>query len=256
MHYREHEPPPALRPFVRCLWELEHDYGGPTSSRERLWATSHAELLVIRAGSYRHARGEALRGVVFMGPRTRPLTLVADQRVALVAARFQVGGAAGLLARPPREVVDVVANAADVGVPVAATSLAELGDRLEHALAHAVPDPVVAVASGIIEERGGRVAVPDLARAMGTTVRTLQRHFDRSAGMSPGTVARVARFNRVRELLVRDRGADLAELAAETGYADHAHLTRTFRERFDLSPREFRDLLRELTGTGVAPVQA
>jgi transcriptional regulator GlxA family with amidase domain len=74
--------------------------------------------------------------------------------------------------------------------------------------------------------------------------------------MSPGTLARITRFNRARELLVRDSRADLAVLAAEAGYADHAHLTRTFRERFDLSPSEFRELLREIAEAGVASVQA
>jgi transcriptional regulator GlxA family with amidase domain len=119
-----------------------------------------------------------------------------------------------------------------------------------------VVDPVVAAASRIIEERCGRVPVTCLARALGTTVRTLQRRFDRAAGMTPGTLARITRFNRARELLARDGRVDLAGLAAETGYADHAHLTRTFRERIDLSPREFRELLREIAEAGVASVQA
>ncbi|GAA5117653.1 AraC family transcriptional regulator [Pseudonocardia adelaidensis] len=254
MRYREHPPPPALRPFVRCLWELEHDYGGSTYSRERLWATPYAELLVLREGHYEC--GRTLRGVVFMGPRTRPLTLVADGPVDLVAARFEVGGAVGLLACPAGDVVDVVADAADVGVATAAASLGELGDRLARALRGATPDPVVATATRILEERGGRASVAGLARAAGTTVRTLQRRFDRSAGMSPGTLARIIRFDRARELLVRDSRAGLAELAAATGYADHAHLTRTFRDRFGLSPREFRELLREIAEAGVAPVQA
>jgi AraC-like DNA-binding protein len=254
VHYREHPPPPALRPFVRCLWELEHDYGGSTYSRERLWATPYAELLVIRAGRYES--GRTLQGAVFMGPRTRPLTLVADQRVELVAARFEVGGAADLLAVPPSDLVDVVADAADVGAGTSATSLAELAGSLHRALDGATPDPVVAAASRILEEWCGRASVAGLARATGTTVRTLQRHFDRSAGMSPGTLARIIRFNRARELLVRDSRVDLAELAAETGYADHAHLTRTFRGSIDLSPREFRELLREIGEAGVASVQA
>ncbi|TWF81638.1 AraC-like DNA-binding protein [Pseudonocardia hierapolitana] len=259
MRYREHPPPQALRPFVRCLWELAHDYGGSGYSREHLWATPYAELLVLRAGSYR-AGGRTLQGVAFMGPRTRPVTLTSDERVELVAARFHVGGARDLLACRPGDAVDLVADAPEVLAPTtplgSATTLTALAGWLHLHLGHATPDPVVVTAARIVAERCGQVPVTSLAGELGTTTRTLQRRFDRSAGMSPGALARILRFNRARELLVRDSRVDLAALAAETGYADHAHLTRTFRERFDLSPREFRELLREITEAGVASVQA
>ncbi|RQW85075.1 helix-turn-helix transcriptional regulator, partial [Micromonospora globispora] len=81
-----------------------------------------------------------------------------------------------------------------------------------------------------------------LARALGVSPYRLSREFQALVGV-PLTRYR----NRLRVGRVLDRledGVDsLAELAAELGFADQAHLTRTVRAQLGHTPGEVRRLL-------------
>ena len=77
---------------------------------------------------------------------------------------------------------------------------------------------------------------PDLAHLEGITRRQLERDFRRHLGLSPGAFARVARFQRAAAAV--SAGAPLADSAALYGYADQAHLARSFKLYSGLTPRE------------------
>jgi len=83
---------------------------------------------------------------------------------------------------------------------------------------------------------GGRCAVSGLAAEIGWSDRHLRGRFRDETGLTPKAAARVIRFDRARRLLQR-RAADggvvlppLADLAADCGYYDQAHLAREFRD--------------------------
>lgn len=75
-----------------------------------------------------------------------------------------------------------------------------------------------------------------LAHLEGVTRRQLERDFRRCLGLSPGAYARVARFQRAAAAV--SAGASIADTAALLGYADQAHLTRSFTRYSGLTPRE------------------
>lgn len=83
--------------------------------------------------------------------------------------------------------------------------------------------------------------VDELQRVAGLSLRPLQRLFRDYVGATPKWVIR--RF-RLQEAAVRiEQGdADLATLAAELGYADHAHLSRDFRSATGRTPSALADL--------------
>lgn len=260
MYYRELAPSEILEPFVRCLWYLDHDYAQSVHSRERLWASVDPELVIVVEGHYMLG-DEARRApsVFVMGPRTRARTLLAHGPVALVAARFAPWGLSTVLNVTPRELVDRVVPASDV-MPAHTDDLRRLGsltthrgraDLLDRVLASAAtrsprPDRLVTEAVLLINRRGGQISVADLCKALTVDQRRLERHFATTIGLSPKRVARIAVFNQVRERLVVAGTDDLMRLACELGYADHAHLTRSFREHFGVTPSEFRRDVREL----------
>jgi AraC-like DNA-binding protein len=73
---------------------------------------------------------------------------------------------------------------------------------------------------------------PELARALagedpGYSERQLQRRFSSEVGLGRKQVAQLQRARRAYALL--QAGRSLAEAAYEAGYADQAHLTRSFR---------------------------
>ncbi|HEU5420458.1 MAG TPA: AraC family transcriptional regulator [Streptosporangiaceae bacterium] len=93
--------------------------------------------------------------------------------------------------------------------------------------------PEVGCAWRRLMRTGGQTTVAQLAAETGWSDRHLRSRFQAETGLSPKAAARVIRFERARRLLMRRAQAGtrpaLAELAAECGYYDQAHLDREFR---------------------------
>jgi AraC-like DNA-binding protein len=83
--------------------------------------------------------------------------------------------------------------------------------------------------------------VGEAARRLGTSTRTLERVALRHTGLTPAALIRRRRLQDAADRLRRDPTLDLARLAREVGYADHAHLTRDFREVLGFTPSRYRD---------------
>jgi AraC-like DNA-binding protein len=125
----------------------------------------------------------------------------------------------------------------DAEVHVAATTL--VADLLRHALpvddeGHEVNDLV-----RLVEEDPGLLRVSQLAERAGRSERSLQRLLRRRLGLSPKWLIQRRRLQEAT-LRLRDPGSrtQLAALAAELGYADHAHLARDVRTVTGWTPTE------------------
>jgi AraC-like DNA-binding protein len=85
--------------------------------------------------------------------------------------------------------------------------------------------------------------VSELAAGTGWSERHLTGRFRAEIGLAPKAAARVIRFDRARKLLVRKltAGGDylLADLAADGGYFDQAHLAREFRALAGCPPSQW-----------------
>jgi len=81
---------------------------------------------------------------------------------------------------------------------------------------------------------GGNVAVGALAGEVGWSARHLTNRFRGETGLGLKEAARVIRFDRARRLLTPD--VRLADLAAQAGYFDQAHLAREFHALAGCSP--------------------
>lgn len=82
--------------------------------------------------------------------------------------------------------------------------------------------------------------VGDAAARLGVSVRTLQRLARRYVGLSPLTMIRRRRLQEAAERLRTDPGTDIAAVAADLGYSDHAHLTGDFRTVLGFTPSSYR----------------
>jgi AraC-like DNA-binding protein len=92
-----------------------------------------------------------------------------------------------------------------------------------------------------LAEDAGR-SVVELGRAVGASPHHLSRVFTAHTGRS---ITEHRRLLRVRAALERlaDGDSDLARLAADVGFADHAHLTRTLRAHTGATPSALRAVL-------------
>lgn len=80
----------------------------------------------------------------------------------------------------------------------------------------------------------------EAASRLAVSERTLQRMAHRYVGVTPAAMIRRRRLQEAAERVREDPDADLATLASELGYADHAHLTRDFRVVLGMAPTTYR----------------
>ncbi|WP_433826692.1 helix-turn-helix domain-containing protein [Actinoplanes sp. CA-015351] len=92
----------------------------------------------------------------------------------------------------------------------------------------------------------GPTRVGTVATSLGVSRRRLESTFQRRIGLTPGTVARVARFQRATDMLTM--GTHLPRLALDCGYADQPHLTRETKALSGLTPTELRRALHRAMG--------
>ncbi|MGH9888348.1 MAG: helix-turn-helix transcriptional regulator [bacterium] len=101
--------------------------------------------------------------------------------------------------------------------------------------------PIIRRVAEMIE---GHLAAPPslhvLANAVGLHATHLARTFRRAMGCTIGQYARQRRIVHVQRALRLHTAWSISRVAAATGFADHAHLTRTFRREVGITPSAYR----------------
>jgi len=122
----------------------------------------------------------------------------------------------------------------------------------------------VAYAWRRLRAANGALPISDLAAETGWSARYLNARFGAETGLSPKEAARVFRFTAARRRIARaavsgagasGAGHSLADLAAECGYYDQAHLAREFRALAGCPPtqwlaEEFRNIQASIADLG------
>ena len=84
------------------------------------------------------------------------------------------------------------------------------------------------------------VSVGQLAERLHLSIRGVQRLAQRYVGVSPLTMIRRYRLQEAAQRLREEPTLTIAQVAADLGYADHAHLTSDFRRVLGLTPNLYR----------------
>jgi len=98
-----------------------------------------------------------------------------------------------------------------------------------------VPSAEVARAGRVLTATGGRIPVAALAGELGWSRARLHSRFREQVGLAPKVMARVLRFERALALMA-EGGRGWAEIAADCGYYDQAHLNRDVRALAGCTP--------------------
>lgn len=240
--YVEWVPVPALAGRVRTVWVHRT---GPLPYVQRNLPTGGVEL---------HCPIGGLPRVV--GALTGPSARVLPPYTTLVGARFWPGAASPLLGVPADDLVDLTVQLNDLWGGAAA----RLGELLaaapgpDAALAmlqrHLVcrqeradrPDPLVTEAVGRLMP-WQHVEIGTLTTEFSISASQLRRRFLTTVGVGPKVLQRTLRFQGYLALAQAAAGrpepvGTVADLAAEIGYADHAHLSRECLRLTGVTPRE------------------
>ncbi|WP_427892636.1 helix-turn-helix domain-containing protein [Kribbella sp. GL6] len=229
--YDESAPVPALAGLVRTVWIQRT---GPEPYPQRDLPTGGVELHCPVGGVPR-----------LIGPLTRAQLQVIPPRTTIVGVRFMPGVGTRLLGVPADELVDCAVDLcgplADVigsmVADAASPRLALLGVQRFLARHELRPDPVVAeLVRRLMPWEPAPIAT--LADDLSLSESQLRRRCLTSTGVGPKTLQRTLRFQGYLALAQAGFGNGLADLAAEVGYADHAHLTRECVRLAGVTPRD------------------
>jgi AraC-like DNA-binding protein len=215
---------PTTNALVACLWTRTD--GEPAAQR----ILPDACVDIVWTGAK----------LVIAGPATRAVTATTSGPA--LGIRFRVGAAGAALGIPAAELLDLTVPLTDVW--------GEDGARIADAVAAA---PALATLARAVAARIAGTAPDRLVRAAATGAqpnigdRQLRRRFADAVGYGPKTLQRILRFQRFLALADEPngpwpagdgRGADLARIALDAGYADQAHLTRECTRLAGLPPAQ------------------
>jgi AraC-like DNA-binding protein len=264
-----HRPSDALNSFVDYYWILRWDLRGESPHSQTILPHPNVNLSfeASGAGIYGVDRGLFTRslsgagrvlGVRFAAGGFRPfwqapISQLTD-RVVPAARLFgpRAEKTRQAIMRGGADCAGAAVGSAVAGSAVAGSAVAGSADEddarmigyAEALLCSVLPqrDPlaeqVAALVSRITDDPGLR-RVDQLSAEAGMTARTLQRLFADYVGVSPKWVMLRARLHEAAERADSGESVDWAELAADLGYADQAHLTRDFTVTIGVSPTRY-----------------
>jgi len=229
-------PSAAASEFVAWFWIPQWDLPDGVVSRQPILGYPAANLAVEPGGvtlwgattvaSERALQGSGwavgalLKPAAFSRLHGAPGDLV-DAHVALDEPELQRTVAAAMPDIAAASTVVSAWLAERVGPPTA-----------EARLANAMAD--------LLMEDAAIVRLDDAAERLRVSVRTLQRLAHRTVGVSPAAMIRRRRLQEAAQRVREDPNAPLADIAADLGYADQAHLANDFRAVLGLTASDYR----------------
>lgn len=229
-------PPSDLADWLVCSWEAEPH--GTT----RLTPDGCSDLLCTSAGH-----------MLICGPEHRGWEFRLPDRVTAVGIRFRAGQVRALFdldvstltnRQVPlasvigRAAADQLGGCTDPSLPLPERRSALL-DWFRTWSADRCPDKMSDRIVQLLLD-SPQASQEALAADFGVSPRTLHRRALERFGYGTATLARLLRFQRLIALaLTAPQHTSLGALAAEAGYADHAHLVRDCRDISDQPPTAF-----------------
>jgi AraC-like DNA-binding protein len=225
--YREYAPPPSLADHFLCFWT--QSITGCCEYAQRVLPDGCIDMVFIDDGP-----------PIVVGPWVEPFIARLPVATKIVAARWRPGRAPALLGVPAVELLNQSVALRDMCSRRLSSALAPVSEQpnvtarrsafeaaLLNLLAYAAPtDPMVnASVQWLAHHPHGRIK--QLSRWIGISGRQLQRRFSASVGYGPKAFQSILRFQRLLHVAGRaSHSRSLAELSADVGYADQAHMTR------------------------------
>ncbi|MGH8260654.1 MAG: helix-turn-helix domain-containing protein, partial [Steroidobacteraceae bacterium] len=221
---------------------------GQSSRYVHLIISFGAPVAVIQMPDRR--RSPATHQALIGGLHVAPALMRQESEAHGMHVFFTPSGVRSILGIPAAELASLVVEFRDVWGHLAS----ELIDRLECAhtwserfrildeafiarLAQQACEPEIDHAWWELARSHGCGRVEDLARSIGWSRRHFSEQFRASVGIGPKSASRIFRFERACRLMKDGRPA--ADVAAECGYYDQAHMSREWTALAGCSPRRW-----------------
>jgi AraC-like DNA-binding protein len=213
------EDRPSDSPFVERIWSCRSERADTFVSI----AEAHWEMVVTRL----HGKTT----LTVRGPETNAATIDCPAEGEWVGIRFKLG------TFMPQLPVKNLLDRKDINLPQATRRSFWLNgssweypdfENAETFVSRLVHDGLIAIDLPVEAALQGHLK--------GLSLRSVQRHFLQTTGMTHGTIRQIERARHATNLL--KRGASILDTVHEAGYFDHAHLTRSLTRFIGQTPSQ------------------
>jgi AraC-like DNA-binding protein len=233
MIYEEIPAPAAQSAAIACYWQFVVEPSDAIPFEHTIMPDGTVSLF--------HFRGTSPQDwcVAIAGPgvEARKVMVRAPGRWLGIRFRAGVAGAVlGIKAAELRDCTKMLDSHGDLAanVHLALTDAASIGESvqrlsvcMEHWIIESRPiDAEVVTIAAAISESGGQIAIADLCRSSGLSIRQLRRRFVAQVGLTLKEYSRARRVRRAFVDALGDIKSRWVEISIAAGYADQAHLIR------------------------------
>jgi AraC-like DNA-binding protein len=257
MAYLIAKPSPALAPYVRHYWALDHCHQAGQCHTQRIVPSGLPELIFYFSGppacTLENRRMPA--SAVLSGQTESWYELVIRGRLSLFSILFEPAGLSRFIDLPIRELLNcsiplrfVLAQQAD-DLEDRLYAAGDFGKRVavaEHFLMERIkkrdaPYAWNRIGSGLaqIRQEGGLVSVNSLADRACYSRKQFERKFSDFTGASPKQFLRIIRFQHSIHTKARHPEMSLTALSYACGYYDQAHMVNEFKQLSGMTPGNF-----------------
>lgn len=100
-------------------------------------------------------------------------------------------------------------------------------------------NPTVEKAVRLILESKGTISINEIAESVNSTLRTLQRGFQKETGLTPKKFSKIVQFQTSLKQISQKEFKNLTDIVYENGFADQSHFIRVFKYYTGVTPSLF-----------------
>lgn len=256
MPLRVHKPGLPLSQYVELMWWIASDGTGP--ARQRVYPDGTMALVIHLKKStvnfFIDAEAYSVRVPTITGPYSRSFHIDGSRPSSMIGILFRPGAARAFFPVAAHELHNIDIALSDLypddadrllndvcAANDADARFAVLERYLCRRLREAMPiHPAVRYAVGQLMREGGMANVRRIQVETGVSHTRMIQLFREHVGLTPKLFCRVRRFRAVLQGIGKGSPVNWAELAAECGYFDQAHLIRDFRVFAGMTPATYR----------------
>lgn len=247
---------PPLDAFVEVVWAVK---GTTFYQKETVLPNGRMELMinfgslqrVLAFGQSPTSADHARYWVA--GLQSQPLTIESTGASDLISIRFRPGGAHAIFGMPIFELTDRVVDLDLINAAAIETLRSQLGDSADFADRVAIIESwllrqlaarehehrLVQGALRALEHSAGSQSIADVCEQIGLSHKHTIAIFRRLVGVTPKSLARILRFNKLIAHVGTATAVDWARVAPQFHYYDQSHLIREFKRLGGVSPMQY-----------------
>jgi len=247
MKYFEVKPSSILRNYIKCFWYLEKDYSSNYLSSEVILPDGCVDFVFQAQGSklYLQTDGRSiyLADNFLIGLQKDPIRLFSKGKSITYGIRFFAYGVYPFLKIPLNKLQkstfdldDLFGNElSKITEKVKNLPIQQVFEEFEKFLFSRLSTfkkdiQSVEAATQVLFQTRGFADIARLAIDLNLSTRSLERKFDETVGLSPKSLARVIRFDHIKNELILKPQTPLTALSFRFGYFDQAHFIHDFKQ--------------------------